>query len=554
MVYKRAKSLLREDRWLPASICLAVAVVGALMALGAIPCPSIRANLTAPHFAIGEGRGIHPGRVVWIHAPDATDWAGYNSPEHWWQTNHTDFAVVDEMLRQALRQLAGEPDEGRAWMALFTSFNQSRARGDRGYAAGEKIAIKINLTACNARGQEVDPVTYEKKAAIMNRIDNSPQMLLSLLRQLVWVAGVEPEDITLGDPTGLFPRYMWNFLQPEFPEVHYLDNKGGAGRTRAEFSTTQFNWSTPAAQGKRQDYVPTAFSDADYIINFALLKGHSAGITFCAKNQYGSLLRCPDGYLRDAGVISGYYDMHRTIPGGTEGNGMGRYRALVDLMGHPELGGKTLLYLVDGLFGGYYWEGIPRRWKSAPFGDGGQGDWPSSLFASQDPVAIDSVAYDFLLQEWPDIVSGGSGSPGSLKGGAEDYLHEAALADNAPSGIRYDPGRTGAALASLGTHEHWNNPVEKKYSRNLGLDEGIELVAVRVTRPVPLLALEKRGSNVVLSWQGALPEYRLQVANGFEAPVAWQTLDTRPTLVRDRNVITNSADPQHQFFRLLTGN
>jgi parallel beta-helix repeat protein len=56
-------------------------------------------------------------------------------------------------------------------------------------------------------------------------------------------------------------------------------------------------------------------------------------------------------------------------------------------------------------------------------------------------------------------------------------LHEAALADNPPSGTVYDPENDGTRLASLGVHEHWNNPVDKKYSRNLGTGEGIELVS-----------------------------------------------------------------------------
>ena len=36
-------------------------------------------------------------------------------------------------------------------------------------------------------------------------------------------------------------------------------------------------------------------------------------------------------------------------------------------------------------------------------------------------------------------------------------------------------------LASLGTYEHWNNPEEKQYSRNLGRGKGIELVKLRGT-------------------------------------------------------------------------
>jgi hypothetical protein len=63
------------------------------------------------------------------------------------------------------------------------------------------------------------------------------------------------------------------------------------------------------------------------------------------------------------------------------------------------------------------------------------------------------------------------------------YLHEAALANNPPSQFinatgkkGYDPERDGTVCGSLGTHEHWNNMIDKKYTRNLGIGNGIELV------------------------------------------------------------------------------
>jgi hypothetical protein len=34
-------------------------------------------------------------------------------------------------------------------------------------------------------------------------------------------------------------------------------------------------------------------------------------------------------------------------------------------------------------------------------------------------------------------------------------------------------------LKSLGVHEHWNSAIEKKYSRNLGTGNGIELVYLK---------------------------------------------------------------------------
>ncbi|MBM4027972.1 MAG: hypothetical protein FJ280_21630, partial [Planctomycetes bacterium] len=59
------------------------------------------------------------------------------------------------------------------------------------------------------------------------------------------------------------------------------------------------------------------------------------------------------------------------------------------------------------------------------------------------------------------------------------YLHEAAPANQPPSGTKYDPEGDGTTLASMGVHEHWNNPKDRQYSRNLGTGKGIELVTIR---------------------------------------------------------------------------
>jgi uncharacterized repeat protein (TIGR01451 family) len=318
---------------------------------------------------------------------------------------------------------------------------------------------------------------------------NAPQLLDALLDQLVNTVGVAEADITIGDPTGLFLNTLYDPLHADFPNVHYWDNRGTRGRTQAVFGGVPFYWSTADATGTAQDLLPLAIEQADYLINFAVLKSHECGgITVDAKNQYGSLLRCPDGYLRDApntwgppGSFNGYYNMHYSLPDESCGSdpamqSLGHYRALVDLMGHEDLGGKTLLYLIDGLFGGKGWYSEPSTWAMQPF----NGDWPSSLFLSMDPVAIDSVARDFLSLQWPEDVLAHEG--------VEDYLHEAALADNPPSGTTYDPERDGTAMTSLGVHEHWNNPLDKQYSRNLGTGDGIELLALE---PAPDLALTK---------------------------------------------------------------
>ncbi len=549
-------------------ICLWGAVALACGALVIASLPAMRALAdNPPHLPLGIAKGIFPGRVVWVHGPQATSWAGYNSPEHWYDSNHTDIGVVEQMISKGLQSLSGGASDAQAWDRVFKYFNQNHGKGDRGYSPGEKIAIKINLTTCNARsGSATVDVqgSYEKQNAYSdghwrNTIDNSPQMLLTLLRQLVYTVGVAQTNIFLGDPTGNFPAYMWNMLHGEFPMVRYFDNYGGAGRLRVELSSVPFHWSVTNANNSQAvvpDYVPIPFAQADYIINCALLKGHSVGVTLCGKNWYGSLLRCPDGYSRDAfGTNQGgninYSSMHLSTPDPNMGiPGMGHYRAIVDLMGSPALGGKTLLFMVDGLFGGYFWDSHPKKWKMAPFNT----NWPSSVFFSLDPVAIDSVCYDFLLNEWPNVVKNGSDTAGTgLQGGAEDYLHEEALADNPQSGTFYDPAKSGVALPSLGVHEHWNNPIDKKYSRNLDPvnGTGIELVQLVASPPDPLLSITRSNTQAMISWRISLVGFHLQSASNLAPAAAWSDVLTAPVLNAWSNVVLTDASEAGRFYRLI---
>jgi hypothetical protein len=294
----------------------------------------------------------------------------------------------------------------------------------------------------------------------MDYMNTSPQVIRALLRQLVLVLGANQQDITVGDPTALFPNQYYNYLHGEFPNVRYLDRRGLHGRVAAQYSSVPFYFSSKPT-GWNQDYVPRSYADAAYFINLANLKSHSGGgVTLCGKNHYGSLIRFPIG--------GGYYSLHSSLADLVRQ--MGNYRALVDLMGHAHLGGKTLLYLIDGLYSGVHPDdSTPNRWDIAPFG----GDWTSSLFASQDGVAIDCVGFDFLQLE---------GDPRAYpqKAAVEDYLIEAAQADNPPSGTFYDPDHDGdvSRLSSLGVHEHWNNAVDKQYTRNLGTGTGIELISI----------------------------------------------------------------------------
>ncbi len=437
-----------------------------------------------PNAPIGTASGLQPGRVAWVHNPAVTDWAGPGSGQYWYE--HVDQAVASDMFSWALRGYADHDNDAAAWNAIFSHFN-----GGPGYQSGEKIYIKINLTTSNAGGGFADEDYNQlvKSGVTLDSTANSPQLMHALLDQLVNVVGVSQSDITIGDPTGLFVNYLYYPLHNDFPNVRYEDNLGGTGpegestrRARVEYTDpcVPYYWSTPDADGKTQDCALQSYVAAKYLINFSVLKGHDrSGITVAAKNHYGSMLRTPISGGRTLGT--NHYNTHDRLPlqpTNTAWQNMGYYRPLVDLMGNAYIGGKTVLYLVDGLFGGKGWNSVTSTWSMAPF----NGDWPSSLFLSMDPVALDSVAFDFLSQKWPEHALAYEG--------VQDYLHEAALADSPSSGTCYDPEHDSACMASLGVHEHWNNPADKQYTRNLGTGSGIELLYLTLDPAASTVSLD----------------------------------------------------------------
>ena len=438
---------------------------------------------------MGSARGTHPGRVTWVFDPLATNQSCPNtSGNYWWydQANgivNTDPARVEQMLSRTLQLLTGASTDAEAWDALFRYSNQSRGLGDVGYQPGQKIAIKVNMNS--GWPSNLNLTTYQK-VNYLGMTDTSPQLMHAMIKQLVEEAGVAPEDISLGDPLRYFFNQFYSKLAGDYPTVRYLDHEGKLGRIRAEPSDEPVLKYSDTEDVARFDKLPKAFIAADYMINIAAFKGHDgAGITLCAKNHYGSHAR------------SGAEHLHYTLPGPPSQygglTGMGHYRVLVDMMGHKDLGGKTMLFLVDGLWGAKYSIANPNKWKSAPFSN----RWPSSLLASQDGVALESVGLDFLQAEYNQTNYPGDTTHYPFFDGTEDYIHQAADPANWPTGLTYDPERDGTALGSLGVHEHWNNAADRQYTRNLQTGTGIELitagdlpVTVFVTATAPVVAEE----------------------------------------------------------------
>jgi uncharacterized protein (DUF362 family) len=406
-------------------------------ALSIAAASRMRSSLFEPTLSpLGVPRGVVPGRVTWAHDPAAVTWDGTGS---WWTDANNNQAVIDRMVSRSIRGLTNQKSDAQAWSAMFHYFNRTHYRGNVGYKAGEKVAIKPNLN------NTVDHGTIE-------RLNSSPHLILSLVRQLTGSGKVPQSAITVFDTSRFIPGNLYDKIHGEFPGVVFVDHIGGDGRVKAECKPNAIPFSVASRNASGLD---TTVVEAAYLIDAALLKGHvSSGVTLCAKNLFGATSINSD-WRKNA---------HDGFPPNHDGSPS--YSAFVDFLGHKDLGEKTMLFIVDGLYGSEDADGPPKRkWKMAPFNDA----WPSSIFMSLDGVAVDSVGFDFLTSEWTDLVD--------IKN-ADNYLREAALANDPPSKTFYDPERDGIRCRSLGVHEHWNNGTDKQYSGNLGKARGIELFKV----------------------------------------------------------------------------
>lgn len=450
---------LTRREFLKLSTITAGALVGQSLLSACDQQPAASSTKPAPTSGnvLGIGRGIFPGRVVWAHNPQATLWDGQS--DFWWAGKFTDQDLVSRMLSRSLQQLTGQSKDKAAWEALFSHFKSQRGQTG-GYRPGEKIAIKANLNGCKNHS---DP---------RNNSFVSPALVFALLDQLVR-AGVRPGDITLYDASRFVPDPILNVCgTPSLSGVHFADFNGNDGRDACQRDLSQpIQWSVDPKGNIA--YLPTVVTQATYLINVALFKGHSlAGVTLTAKNHFGTLMCDLDGQpslnppqgANLHGLVAAF-DVQGPPGWSWHQAPMGSYSPLVDLIGHPHLGGKTLLFMIDGLYGVESQNAevsSQSHFQSAPFNN----HWSSSLFLSQDPVAIDSVASDILINE-PVVMYQASILPKDST--YQNYLHEAALANDPPSNTAYH-------LPSLGVHDHWNNPTEKKFSRNLSFNEGIELI------------------------------------------------------------------------------
>jgi hypothetical protein len=434
---------------------------------------------------MGTGFGIFPGRVAWAWNPASTkdNCANTISDAYFMAKNNNQFSI-NSMADQAIKTVGGKSTVKESWDEIFKSFNLKKTGTASGYTAGQTIFIKVNngqagwaINYSNLAETGNNSATGVKNAAMTN---TTPATVLAIVRQLVDTCGIPQDMIYIGEPMTHVYKSLYDAIHPGYPNVKILDKDGYTNLGRVKSS----GWTNDAIKwSDKGDEMPDAVSDklmnelynASYLIPIAALKAHArGGVTLCAKLHFGSHGRNSvgnfDSFHLHAGLICTVDN--DVMSSGVRGD-YHMYRVLTDIMGHEKLGRNSLIFIVDGLWGGIEATDMPVKWKTAPFNT----DWPSSLFMSQDEVALESVCIDFLRAE-ANVNAAFKNRP--FFPAVDDYLHQAADQANWPTGFTYDPEGDGTPMpASLGVHEHWNSDADKMYSKNLSNDgKGIELVEI----------------------------------------------------------------------------
>ena len=325
-------------------------------------------------------------RVVHIHSNQATAW-NYATG---WYGDYVSQSVVDAMTDQGVMALTDTTTPASAWHAILPT-----------YAAGQKVAIKINLnnnpSDCSDSGQIIDAL---------------PQPVNSVIRGLKAIGVSENDigvyDVTNGWHSGGMPSRVISQVTALYPNVQFYSYASPCSVMLGYSSTQSIHFNVPAGKPAISDRpICNALVNASYLINMPIMKKHGmAGVTLGFKNHFGSFDHCDDVHwsvdLGDPAYVS-------------------TYSGLIDIYNNPHFKNKTVLTVGDGLYGARIdnYSEIPSPWPT--FGH----QSPNSLFFSIDPVAIDCVMYDFL--DWE----------GGVPAGSDNYLKL-------------------AHTAGLGAFEHWD--------------------------------------------------------------------------------------------------
>lgn len=303
-------------------------------------------------------------KVIRIFNKKATAWDYTTHP----YINYINNDVVKDMLSKGLATLTETKNIKDAWKTIISPYKE-----------GEKIVIKPNF---NNTG-----IGYSK--AIMT----SPQVISAIIESLI-SSGFPAKDIIVYDLTAKENNEIMPWLR-KYPitvvfrrEYKRLWDKI-AVRLYLGPQDSDTNAMIKMRSAIKDDsgqfvncYIPRVLTEAQHLINVPVFKAHQFVLQSSAlKNHFGT--------VRFSNFNSYPVVLH----------GENIEKNIVDIYRNDHIRLKTRITIVDGLFGAgnFSKEGygrVPIPWKTLS-----TGSTPNSFFFSFDPIALESVLADYIIQE-----------------------------------------------------------------------------------------------------------------------------------------------------------
>jgi hypothetical protein len=114
-----------------------------------------------------------------------------------------------------------------------------------------------------------------------------------------------------------------------------------------------------------------------------------------------------------------------------------------------------------------------------------------------------------------------------------------------------------AAYTQMGTFATTNVPINWVnfrcyWGESSGVEDPFDNFEISsMTISGPTLNIQKTGTDVLLSWMGALTNFALVSSTNIGPAAVWTPVAQQPSIVNGQNVVTNSVlDATHQFYRL----
>jgi len=212
------------------------------------------------------------GRVIRDLA--ATPWDGKTG--NWWdEGTGISQPAVDNMMSRSLRALAGArptPPHGRQSSNTTTAPSGAATPG---------------MPGRKDRGEDQLQQRLRRLWRCRRQIDQSPQTLLAILHQLVAIAGVPPEMITVYEAARVILIESTSRRMPP-SRASVCDSKGDGTNGRFRWSTRRIR-STILSGPQGRPGLPKCVVEATYLVNLTLVKAIDHRRVADRENHYGTV-------------------------------------------------------------------------------------------------------------------------------------------------------------------------------------------------------------------------------------------------------------------------